>query len=78
MTVTYAVDGDSDKLDLQTTWGVDDVNYIVDDAAEDFHAKHDGWESTWPLNFEIFIDDVSQGVYNVEREMTPTFSCTKV
>jgi hypothetical protein len=46
MTVTYTVGGDSDKLALKTKWDADAVDYIVDDAAEDFHANHDGWEST--------------------------------
>lgn len=78
MSITYTVcSNGSHKFDLDTCWSKDDIEYIVQDAAENFHEHHDGAESTWPLKFEIFVDDVSQGTYLVEREFSPTFSVTE-
>jgi hypothetical protein len=79
MRISYTVgDNGDDKYELDTNWANDNIDYMADDAAKDFHSNHDGWESSWPLDFEIFIEDVSQGVYRVERENSPTFSSTKI
>ena len=42
-------------------------------AAEDFHARHDGWECSWPLTFTIVYDDAHEVDVTVEREYSPTF-----
>ncbi|EMK7762503.1 TPA: hypothetical protein ACJIYU_004434 [Yersinia enterocolitica] len=47
-------------------------------AAEDYWERFDGWESNWPLSFEIFIDGVSAGNFSVDMEQQPTFSATKI
>lgn len=79
MKITYTVgDNGDDKYELETSWNENHIDYMADEAAEDFHSNHDGWESFWPLNFEIFIEDVSQGIYKVERENSPTFSSTAI
>ncbi|ELT3494778.1 hypothetical protein R8002_003579 [Citrobacter freundii] len=83
-TIQYAVNGAGIKfanyLDPQVVdEHADDFEYelIVQDAAEDYWENHDGWESHWPLNIELFVDGVSVGVFEVVMEMEPTFSASK-
>jgi len=82
--IQYAVNGESIKnanyLDPQAVdEDADDWEYeqIAQDAAEDYWDNHDGWESHWPLNIELFIDAKSVGVFEVEMETVPTFSANK-
>lgn len=51
-----------------------DIEIIAREAADDYWSNHDGWESTWPLEFEIFIDGKSAGKCLVSMEMEPVFS----
>lgn len=57
----------------------DDWEYeqLAQEAAEDYWENHDGWESRWPLNIELFVDGGSVGVFEVVMEMEPTFSANK-
>lgn len=71
--------GDWDDLyDFESTWNPENSDYIAEEVAEDYFSNHDGWESSWPTDFEIFdLDGNSLGVYSVELEHTPTFSASK-
>ena len=51
-----------------------EVERLARVAADDYWSEHDGWESEWPLDIEIFIDGKSCGVCAVEMESQPTFS----
>jgi len=51
-----------------------DVEILARQAAEGYWSDHDGWESEWPLDFEIYIDGKSYGVCAIEMESRPTFS----
>src|SRR4051812_13285342 len=44
-------------------------------AAEDYHANHDGWESSWPIDFFIYESEEGPAVgrFEVERETVPEF-----
>lgn len=68
--------GDAYSLGYQTVINPDkwDVEIIAREAANDYWSNHDGWESEWPLNFEIFINGKSYGVCAVEMESQPNFS----
>ena len=76
MKVCYLVDGD--ELEFETIWDKEKVEWIAQDAAKHFHEYHDGVESDWPLDFEIYIDDESCGTFKVEREWRPEFSATQL
>lgn len=77
MKYQYTVD-DDDKCDIESRYDEEDVEYIAECAAEDYHSNHDGWESEWPIEFEIFLDDKSIGKFLVEREYSPSFSATEI
>ncbi|MGB0768353.1 MAG: hypothetical protein ACPGYV_11665 [Phycisphaeraceae bacterium] len=48
---------------------------IAELAALHFHEHRDGWESGWPLTFEVKADHLD-GVerYDIEREARPEFT----
>ena len=74
MIVEYGIGGG--KHDLETTWNDEDLDYMAADAAKDYFENCDGWEASWPIDFEIFIDGDSKGTFTVELEHEPTFSAT--
>ncbi|MFP8522818.1 hypothetical protein [Klebsiella oxytoca] len=82
--IQYAVNGAGIKcahhLDPQDVdESTDDWEFemMAQDAAEDYWDNHDGWESRWPLDIELFVDGGSAGVFEVAMEMEPTFSASK-
>jgi hypothetical protein len=52
-----------------------DAKLVAQDAAEDFHANHDGWEAVWPvvINLHEAEDGPSVCRLEVERESVPEF-----
>jgi hypothetical protein len=61
-------------FDLETIWDKENLPGVAEDAADDFHSNHDGWENSWPCEFYIFdVDGNLLGVYVVERESSPIF-----
>ena len=61
---------------FETVWDIDDPEYMAEDAADHFYANNDGWESSWPVFFELYGDGVSLGVFEVDLEFNPTFSAS--
>jgi hypothetical protein len=52
--------------------------WAAEEAAEDHHNNHDGWESSWPLTFVILDDELNElGRFSVGREFVPQFYVTK-
>ncbi len=52
----------------------DDAEDVAVEAAEDYHSNHDGWESSWPIDFEIIdADGISLGTFEIDREAVPHF-----
>lgn len=63
-----------EKYDFVSTWDEDDAEYLAQDAAEDYHSNHDGWESHWPIDFTLFREDGTKiGEYTVDRDVEPVF-----
>lgn len=54
-----------------------DPNYLATLCGKDYYRNHDGWEYIWPIDFEIFVDKKSVGVFKVELEWDPNFSASK-
>lgn len=62
---------------VQSHFSSDNLDRVAEDAAEDYHSHHDGWESQWPLVFRIFNkDELPLGKFEVEREAVPSFSAS--
>lgn len=50
------------------------LDWLAEECAEDYHSHHDGWESSWPLDFFIFdLEGKLLGTVEVERETVPNF-----
>ena len=74
----YRQDNWDDLHELECIWDSDSGARIAEEAAEDHFINHDGWESSWPVNFEIFdLENNTLGVYSVELENRPTFSAVR-
>ncbi|KER02416.1 hypothetical protein MEG1DRAFT_02870, partial [Photorhabdus temperata subsp. temperata Meg1] len=42
-----------------------------------YYEYNDGRESNWPIDFEIYINGKSLGIFTVSLESEPVFSATK-
>jgi hypothetical protein len=58
---------------LTTTWSEDELDYIAQEAAKDFHENHDGWEAQWPISLTLTADGEEKGTFDVELELEPVF-----
>lgn len=68
-----------DSHSLESNFSDGNGKWLAEAAAEDYHRKHDGWESTWPIEFIIMRTDGSViGKYSVDREYDPSFHATEV
>ena len=49
--------------------------WMARDAARDYHANHDGWEASWPLEFSLHETEggPEQARFEVRREAEPVF-----
>lgn len=58
---------------LQRQLEVEDVAEL---CADDFHNRHGGWESEWPLTFAIYDSEEGDECcrVTVERETCPVFA----
>lgn len=78
-TIFYSIDDDNHSYPLETNWDIhEDGEYAAQDAAEDYHSNHDGWEASWPV--DVSLRETKDGpviaTYQVEREYEPQFSAT--
>jgi len=76
-TVFYSVDGSKYCYALKTNLDLeDDGEWIAEQAADDYHSNHDGWEGHWPKDIRLHETDGGPVVatYEVEREYSPEFS----
>jgi hypothetical protein len=80
--IIYAVDGEDidNGYKLITTFAEEDPAWMIaEQAAEDYHANHDGWEDYCPLEFSIWLEDGTPlGTFSIELEAVPTFSASAV
>ena len=75
-TVYYCVnDADDMRFKLESTFDLSDGSWVAEEAAEDYHTHHDGWEDGWPLTFIMFETEDGPEVcrFEVEREEVPVF-----
>ena len=57
----------------------EDSEYLAQNAAEDYHSNHDGWEASWPLEITLFREDETTiGVFDVDRDVEPVFIAREV
>ena len=79
MKYTYtAGEGNQYHIDLDTIWDDDDPEGIAEDAARDYYNNHDGWESSWPREIEVFSGFRSLGRFLVHLEHMPYFNADEL
>lgn len=62
-------------LEVPDHFTVEHAEWTAEDAAEDYHSNHDGWEYKWPLTFRIRDENGRDlGEWEVSMEMVPSFS----
>lgn len=66
-----------DAYKLPAQW-CDDPSDAAEEAADDYHRNHDGWECTWPVLFVIVMPDGSEHRFSVQRDVEPVFTASKV
>ena len=51
-------------------------NYLalVQECAENYDSEHGGWEASWPLMIDLYIDGKNVGTFEVYKEALPNFS----
>lgn len=65
---------DAPDFTIHTVNGEDDLEYVAQEAAADYHRHYDGWEASWPVTFTLFNERGDKlGDYEVERETVPEF-----
>ena len=84
MSAWYRVEECSDDADrilaadvsLSPTSDSWDIRDAATSCANDYHARHDGWEVEWPLTFVLYVDEDGQELarVKVERDVAPVFS----
>ena len=73
----YFVEGET--FTLRTPWDINTLEYVAEDAAQDYFDNHDGRESSWPLAFAIFDESFNElGRYVVDMEAVPQFWAIKI
>ncbi len=57
----------------------EDPESVAELAAYDYHSRHDGWESGWPLDITLFTEtEDCLGTFSVDRDVEPVFSARKI
>lgn len=74
----YSVEPYDDRYSFESKFTADSKHWLAEDAAEEFFHEHDGWESKWPLVFNVYDDDRHLGRYSVDVEHQPHFSATRM
>ncbi len=52
------------------------LRLLAENAAEDYHGEHDGWEATWPIKLVLYSGSKELGRFEVDREAVPQFHAT--
>ena len=56
-------------FDAHSPWSSEE---LAQDAADDYHSNHDGWEDKWPLTFCVLFEG-EWHTHKVDREAVPSF-----
>jgi len=82
MRVFYKVDGAGEfHHEVNDSWCISrprEQQMLAELCAEHFEHYHDGWEATWPSEFELLDPDTKEAIakFNIEKEYEPTFSAS--
>ena len=54
--------------------------FAVQDAADNYHSEHDGWECDWPLIFSLHESEDGPEIcrFSVNRAPEPVFSASPI
>lgn len=67
--------GPEDYNEFKSNFSDSNGEWLAEAAAENYHNKHDGWDSSWPITLTIQREDGTIiGVYDIDREIIPQFS----
>lgn len=67
--------------ELDTHWDIhNDGRWAAQDAADNYHSEHDGWECSWPLIFSLHESENGPEIcrFSVNREAEPVFSASPI
>lgn len=68
-----------DIIDCVEGYFFEDGEFWAQNAAEDFHSRHNGWESSWPLTFRLVKKDGTViGDFEVDRDVQPVFLAREI
>ena len=70
----------NDCYSFQSVFDEDDTEWLAQEAAEDWHNFHDGWESNWDngVTFWLWTEAGKLvGSFSITREYEPRFSATQ-
>ena len=59
-----------------------DLYHAATLAARDYYDNHDGWESSWPVEFRVRFykndgESFEEGVFSIELDFDPSFYANK-
>lgn len=80
MIVYYSVEGETEEhymLDVVKEIAENFPRMVAEQAAEDYHDNHDGWEDGWPVKINLhdpFKELIAS--FDVDLESAPIFSAT--
>ena len=82
-TFYYSINEDTDQcFKVVSHWeSIENAGaYLAEEAAEDYHDNHDGWEATWPLIINLHETENGQIIksFDVDRETVPQFSSSEI
>ena len=64
---------------VSSGWSEEDMEWLAEDCAKNYHNQHDGWESSWPITITIYrLDETKLGSFEVDRDVEPVFSARKI
>ena len=57
---------------IATSWTASfyDLRSVAEQAADDYHSNHDGWEASWPQIICV-EQDGETGTFSVDRDNVP-------
>lgn len=70
----FDLGNDNTDIECAESW---ELTLIAQEVAEHYWHNCDGWEAHWPMKFEIFADQASLGVFEVDMEMSPDFTARR-
>lgn len=67
-----------DAYEVESVFQSDLPRFVAEDAAENYHDAHGGWEAGWPLEIVVLDGEKELGRFSVDRESVPQFRARKL